>query len=552
MRPRLDRTLLVLASALAVVIAWGWWQSAAPAPQAESKPIPSTATDSTEPAKSTVAEPVRPTPEPRYARAYLVAEKLLARLKTPLALEKARPNEALLTFKDAEAYGRFLGRAAAAGLRVLGRMDGMHTVRIGYDSLDALAADIAAHPGDYSDVDANFMVYAPDVPQVEPRVAGRFVPIGNNLLSFLGVDGDTSKWGTGVTIAVLDSGVASDPTFGNGRVRYLDIGYGIAPTADNGHGTSVASLAGGMSSDAMGIAPSASLLSIRVTGADGLSDSFALSQGIMAAVDAGAQIVNVSMGSYSNNQAMNNAIIYATNRGVVVVASAGNDQANQLTWPAADARVVSVGAVDAAEQQVIFSNSGDQLKMTAPGFGLQTAWVNGQRVYVDGTSGSAPIVSGGIAAMMSQNPGLTASQAASLLQQYSSDGGMPGHDPNFGNGIINLGWAMNRNNFSRVDTAVSSQFFNSTNFQMEFLVQNRSAQTVNGMTLNVSAGGGERNFAVPALAAGGTYAVQVPVDYFTLQSNGRIEYRTQLINPPGIIDAQPGNNQRANSISLQK
>src|SRR6185295_11172621 len=102
---------------------------------------------------------------------------------------------------------------------------------------------------------------------------------------------------------------------------------------------------------------------------------------------------------------------YAGNRGAVIVAAAGNDQAAQLAWPAADPRVVSVGAIDAAEQQVSFSNSGPQLQITAPGYGVQTAWLNGQRASVDGTSVSSPLVAGAIAAVMSQSPGLSPQQA---------------------------------------------------------------------------------------------------------------------------------------------
>ncbi len=547
MRHRSISHLLLPACLVAAVAILGWWvgrDQSNPTAFATPAPEPLSAATSRE-------EPTPPPPATTsHSRGYLVAEKLLARLRTALAEEKVRPNEAVLTFKDADAYRRFLARAAAAGLKVLGRHDGLRAVRVGFDSLDALAADLAAHSEDYGDVDANYSVFPPDVPETDPRFAGKFVAIGNGLLEFLGVTGDTSKWGSGVTIALLDSGVVADPTFGTGRLRYLDVGLGIAPTPDNGHGTAVASLAGGMAPDAVGIAQSATLLSIRVTGEDGLSDSFTLAQAMMAAVDAGAQIVNVSMGSYAASNVMTSAIDYATARGVMIVASAGNDQAAELTWPAADPRVISVGAVDAAEQQVFFSNAGEQLKISAPGFGLQSAWVNGQRVSIDGTSASAPVVAGGIAAMMSQNPGLSAAQAWSLLQQYASDGGPVGPDPDFGAGILNLGWVMNRNDFSRIDTAVSSQFFDPTTFEMQLIVQNRSARGVGGLTLDVNVGPGSYNYSVPWLGPGGTYAVRVPVDYFALKNYGRIDYRTSLVNPPGIIDVIPSNNVRSNIISV--
>lgn len=551
MPPRLPRYLLAPAFVLALAI--GVWLGRplpdSPTPDAKASPAPTS--DSAAPRDEPAA--VEEFPAPRTSRAmrdFALAEKLLDRLKSPLAGEKARPNEALLTFKDAAALERFLARAGAAGFRILGRNDRLRTLRVGFPSLDALARDLVANAADYADLDANYFVYPPEVPEEEPRFAGRLVPIGNNLLAFLGVDGDTAGWGSGVTIAVLDSGVLADPTFGTGRLRFLDAGYGFAPAEGDGHGTAVASLAGGMNPDAVGTAPAATLLSIRVTGADGLSDSFTLSEAIFKAVDGGAQVINVSLGSYANSLVMTSAIDYATGRGVVVVASAGNDQASQLTWPAADPRVISVGAVDAAEQQVVFSNSGDNLSLTAPGFGLQTAWVNGARVFIDGTSASAPVVAGAIAALMSQNRGLTAMQAVDLLQRHASDGGPLGPDRNFGNGILNLGWAMNRNNFGRVDTAVSSQFFDANNSQVQFVVQNRSAQSVPGLQLKVTAGVSDFGFQIPTLGPGGTYPIRLPVDHLALQAYGRLDYRARLINPAGIIDVIPANNERANSIMV--
>jgi subtilisin family serine protease len=109
----------------------------------------------------------------------------------------------------------------------------------------------------------------------------------------------------------------------------------------------------------------------RVTAPDGLSDGFTLAQAIVTAVDNGARIVNISLGSPSSAEILMQAIDYATSLGAVLVASAGNDQA-RAAHPirAADRRVISVGAVDALGQQVIFSNSGDQLQIAAPGLWL--------------------------------------------------------------------------------------------------------------------------------------------------------------------------------------
>lgn len=481
----------------------------------------------------------------------LVANELLAYLRLRLERTDARPSEGVLAFKDAAAYQRFLARAKSAGLTVLGQSDGLLTARIRYDSLSSLQDDIMGNASDYEAVGGNYLVQIPPSPAKQDRAAVNQVPFGNNALNFLGATGDRTDWGRGSTIAILDSGVGADATFAPGQVRYLDIGLGTAPGTgdDDGHGTAVAALAGGFAPDAPGVAPSAGILSIRVTGADGTSDIFTVSQAILAAVDGGAQIINISMGGYETSTVLTRAIDYATAHGALIVAAAGNDQAAQLTWPAADPRVISVGAVDALEQQVIFSNSGPELQITAPGYGVQTAWLNGQRVTLDGTSVSAPLVAGAIAAVMSQNPGLNATQAWAILQQYANDGGAPGADANFGNGILNLGWTMNHADPAHIDTAVSSHYYDAATGEMEFVVQNRSGQAVTGLQLNVDAGGAGSTFPIPPLKAGATFIVKQPVDQTSLATTGRIEFRTQLVNPGGLVDQVPANNRKASVLT---
>ena len=475
---------------------------------------------------------------------------LKARLQRSLEQKDARAHEAVLTFKSEEAYRKFLARAAQASLRLRGQIDALRIVRVGYDSLDPLLNEVLDNPADFQSVDANYLVHLPATPAAEDRPKVSQVPLGNNSLPFLGVTGDHSEWGRGVTVAVLDTGVAADATLGGGRVQYLDVGLGIAPGAgsEDGHGTAVAGLVGGAAPDAPGVASASTILSIRVTGADGTSDSFTLAQGILAAVDAGARIVNISMGSYSDTGALDGAISYATAKGVVIVASAGNDGAAQLTWPAADPRVVSVGAVDALEQQVYFSNAGAQLKITAPGYGVDAAWLNGQRVSFDGTSASAPLVSGAIAAVMSASPGLSAAEAWSVLQQYASDGGAPGPDPDYGGGILNLGWAMNRNDPTRIDTAIAGEYFDAASGTMNIVVQNRSGQAVSGLQLSVTVSGVATSRAVPALNSGGTYLVQIPVSADQLAATGGITFRSKLSNPDGLFDQLPANNAKSGVI----
>jgi len=477
----------------------------------------------------------------------LKAEKLLQK---QLAQKNARSHEAILSFRDEEAYRKFLARAGAAGLKIVDQLNRLRTVRVRYESLDPLLNDVLGNPADYEKVDANFLVQIPGKPASDDRTKINPVPLGNSSLSFLGVTGDHRQWGRGITIAVLDTGVASDVTLSGGRVQYLDAGQGILPGAgpEDGHGTAVAGLIAGAAADAPGVAAAANILSIRVTDANGFSDSYTLAKGILTAVDAGARLINISMGAYASSAVLTSAIDYASARGAIIVAAAGNDGAAQLTWPAADPRVVSVGAVDALEQQVYFSNAGAQLKITAPGYGVDTAWLNGQRVSMDGTSASTPLVSGAIAAVMSTSPGLTATQAWSILQNYASDGGTPGPDANYGNGILNLGWAMNRADPTRVDTAIAGQYFDAATSLMNIVVQNRSAQAVSGLQLDVALSGTTTRNGIPPLSPGATYLVQAPINADQLAAAGGMDFRVRLNLPDTVSDQVPANNHKSGVI----
>lgn len=547
-RPRFPFALLAL-TLLCTLAVVAWWRHSA-APPAVRSPEPPAAR-----ARPVVAPPVAPaagsTPVRTLSPELTAA---VAALFRALASPESRAREAVLVFRDDAALQRFLSRASEAGVSVLRSSNALLSARVRLDSLDAFERDLVEFGDDIASLGANPLVSIPSSPTAQDRAAQNEVPFRNEALDFLGASGDRGNWGRGVTVAILDTGIDADATFGAGRVRALDIGLGLSPGTgrEDGHGTAVGALAAGMATDAPGVAPAANLLSIRVTDANGTSDLFTLSQGIVAAVDAGAKVINISLGGYSGGAVLDRALTYAEQAGVVVVAAAGNDQAAQLAWPAADPRVVSVGAVDRAEQQVSFSNAGEQLTLTAPGYGVQTAWLNGQRVYIDGTSASAPFVAGSIAALLSQNPGLTPRQAADLLARTASDAGAPGADPAFGRGIVNLATALNVGNPTYVDTAVSSHYYNPATQQMEFVVQNRSGRPITGLTLSVSNGTTTTTQTVPSLSIGESYVARAPVSEAALRAGGTATFTTQLNNPFGVTDQIPANNRRTSVLSGPK
>ncbi len=475
--------------------------------------------------------------------------ELAARLRERMSRPGVRADEAVLTFKDAEAYRRFLERARAAGLDVVGKIDSLRSVRVRVGDYAGLVGELAGNIADYASVGANPILSA--TPPAEQRAARAAVPVGENLLSVLGISpgADTSSWGKGVLVAVLDGGASSDSTLGT-RLKYLDIGYGITGLGEDGsHGTAVASLVAGASADARGVAPAADLLSVRVTGADGASDTFSVAQGILAALDAGAKVINVSLGGYATSPVLGAAIEEALAAGVAVVASSGNDQAARLAYPAAYPGVVSVGATDAVGVQAIFSNSGDGLQLTAPGYELQAAGLAGTRTSFSGTSASAPVVSGAIAALLSQYPDLEPLEAADILASHANDGGAAGADPDYGNGTLNLGWAMNYANPARVDPAISSQSYDASTGTVSIVVQNRGATALSGLKLAVSLDGTGTSNTLADLAPGASTTVTVPVSAARRDAGGNLVVSSQLSSPAN--DQNTANNRRAGVVTLR-
>jgi thermitase len=201
-----------------------------------------------------------------------------------------------------------------------------------------------------------------------------------------------ASWGKGVTVALLDSGVTDHPSLKNVSVTHVDlVNDGLE---FNGHGTAMASLIAGDDALISGVSPAASILDVRVADSAGMSNTSLLSSAIVYAADSGAPIISISLGSNRWSPVLEQAVRYAMSKGVVVIAAAGNDGINGLSYPAGISGVVSVGAVDAAGKQAQFSNSGAGITLVAPGVGIVSAYANGTTVIGSGTSQATAIVSG--------------------------------------------------------------------------------------------------------------------------------------------------------------
>jgi subtilisin family serine protease len=178
-----------------------------------------------------------------------------------------------------------------------------------------------------------------------------------------------------------------------------------AQTSIAGHGTFIAGLI------AL-IAPNAKIMPIRAFSPDGLSDSFSVAQGIKYAVDHGASVINLSFGSTEDTPVMHDAVTYAHQRGVLLVAAVGNeDKGNDLApqFPANwSMEVMGIAALDDSNRKAGFSNYGSHVSVSAPGVNLISLYpqIDNAPDYAtwSGTSFAAPLATAEAALLLENNP----------------------------------------------------------------------------------------------------------------------------------------------------
>ncbi|MEU2626275.1 type VII secretion-associated serine protease mycosin [Kitasatospora sp. NPDC007106] len=233
--------------------------------------------------------------------------------------------------------------------------------------------------------------------------------------------------GEGVTVAVIDSGVAEHQDLSGQVLPGTDCsGEGLDYKTDKvGHGTAMASLIAGHGhgdqAGVMGLAPKAKILPVRIGTFDVDSGSMVsgnLAECLRYAVDHGARVINMSISGSSAEAGVRDAVKYAVEKDVVVVASAGNTGGDHpVEYPSAFPGVVSVGAVDQQGNIWSKSNSGPEVTLAAPGVDIYSATAKSSSSYGkgNGTSGAAAYVSAIAALVRSKYPNLSAGQVINRM-----------------------------------------------------------------------------------------------------------------------------------------
>ena len=424
----------------------------------------------------------------------------------------ARQGEVVLQLRSAASFEAARESAKKHGVAILDEDGQLLALRLGFADaaqIEALLNEI--DPSDYA-ADANYVVFAPPDPSpATPKNPGQnIVPFEDGARAWLGIEGDNSDWGKGVKIAILDSGVVNDGVFAPSQVQRIPLNGGRVVCRRLGPRYGCRLAGGRERSGGLG----------RRTGGGSAQLRDNRRQRAERLLHAGASDLRRRRQGCGHHQhqhglvrgqpLMRDAVDFASAKGVMVVASAGNAGLDRLAYPAAYPGVVSVGAVDALGQHLYYSNASDTLSLAAPGAGVVADWPNAGQVLFSGTSASAPYVSGALAAVMSQNPGMTAADARDLLFAYANEAGRPGPDAEFGNGLLQIGRVMERNQPGIFDVAVASQTFASSapafggaGTEYDVVVQNRGTEPLYDTQLNVTTGGAMQAYSLPLLEPGG-------------------------------------------------
>lgn len=244
--------------------------------------------------------------------------------------------------------------------------DNLYIVKGDRDTLDALKKSKLAKLTEF--IEPNYKYTALEVPN-DPEYSKQWNMRSINVESAW----DENK-GSGATVAVIDTGVSRVPDLKDTKfvAGYDFVNDRVEAADDNGHGTHVAGTIAQSTNNGYGVAGiayQASLMPLKVLSAYGGGTVADIAEAIKFAADKGADVINMSLGGGGESQLMKDAIDYAYQKGVVIIAAAGNENQNSASYPARYAHVMGVAAVDAAGEKAPYSNFGAGVDISAPGGG---------------------------------------------------------------------------------------------------------------------------------------------------------------------------------------
>lgn len=294
---------------------------------------------------------------------------------------------------------------------------------------------------------------------------------------------DINKGSSSIVIAIVDNGVrlthsdlkaniwtnpgeiagnSLDDDF-NGYTDDIN-GYDVADndnnpnpppnTTDSGpfnHGTHCAGIASAATDNSNGISSigfNAKIMAVKCTPNSATDQSLTNAyDGVYYAIRAKANIISMSFGAEQTSLTGQNLFTTAHNKGIILVASAGNDNKNTLFYPAAYNFVIAVGATDQNDKKASYSNFGSWVDVMAPGNSIYSTLAGSDNSYgnLGGTSMAAPLVAGLASLVKAKNPGFTPDQIEAALKKGCEkiDALNSGFEGQLGAGRINAYYAIN-------------------------------------------------------------------------------------------------------------
>ena len=455
--------------------------------------------------------------------------------------EDAIPGEMVVHFTNRKDYQEYLRALTQAGLAPIGQIDELLVVRIGKDAMSGPNLGLYGGEGSFS-----YRVQRPLPPvAVAPEQYAQLRAFDESARSIVGgpVEGD----GSGVLVGILDSGIEAHPQFDDVYIVHIDLAGGGVAGLGAAHGTAVASIIAGSE----GIAPAAELFVVRVLDDEGMGNSFHVAEGIVQAVDLGVDVLNMSLGVYQDTQLMREAIRYAEDNDVIMVAAAGNDGYTQMPYPAAYPQVLSVTAVDSVGRQALFPNQSSSIDFAAPGVGVLTAKENGGTMLFSGTSAAAPFVTGTLASILSSETERSHKEVVDLMRRTLDEAGAPGVDPVYGAGVVNWDRLRERDTATILDVALAEIYLPAdalpgTTMPVEVIVQNRGTSWLTSSTLTVIVGEGEPvDFAIGTLGPGQTTTRKVYTQVPSIDSADSLNIAARVVTKEPLSDVRLENNTKA-------
>ncbi|WP_336787322.1 S8 family peptidase [Paenibacillus sp. MMO-177] len=256
-----------------------------------------------------------------------------------------------------------------------------------------------------------------------------------------------SKGNDQVIVATMDTGVQADHPDLKGRLMEGTniVDPKAAPNDDVGHGTHVAGIIGATVNNGEGVAGISwynKIMPVKVLDSTGAGSTYSVAQGIIWATDHGAKVINMSLGNYAQAEFLHDAIKYAYDHDVVLVAASGNDNTDRPGYPAAYPEVFAVAATDASKNKASFSNYGDYIDVAAPGDSIASTYPGSQYAALSGTSMASPHVAALAGLIRSINPDLNNEEVMDIMRKSAIDLGDKGKDNYYGYGLIDVDKAL--------------------------------------------------------------------------------------------------------------